>query len=755
MGKLTFDPVIGSTPTILTIVALLLALAWWVGRGGESGEVSPSQRRWLHVLRMLGLLILLLGIIRPAYIRTDRLPTAATLAVLVDSSRSMTLQANAKQTRWEVEGEVWGKLEPAFRDAGELVEPRIYLYDQDVRLAVLDEMRDMFRKSPEGNSTDLSGSLANVLRESSGRPLAAVVLMGDGTQTATSGGPAAAATARSLAALDVPLWTVPIGPRLSAGQTRDLAIQDLPDQFRVFTKNRFEIAATLQARGFVGRNLPIKLELIDGAGKRRELATRELAPTNADESLPIRIDATAPEPGSYRLELSAALQEGEILTDNNRMVAFLDVNEGGGRVLYLEGQLSAEQKFLRRAINESEDLQLAFRWLEEPTRGDWQPVDLSLDLKTDRYDVFVIGDLPAAAIGNDQLLMMANWVAKGKSLLMLGGYQSFDAGGYGDTPLANVLPVQMRKGVARGGRQNDPSFEISGMLQPQTTIAHPITLLSDGGDSAAIWRRLPPIPGGTRLGPPKPVPGISVLLADEKKQPLLVVGEFGKGRVAALGLDSTWQWWMQGHSLKHRRFWRQLMLWLLARDERASGHVWVEIDRRRWSADESVEFRAGLEDAGEANIELIAELVPNRGPPIPVQLTRGITGETKTVLGKLEKLEPGFYLLRVSTAAPGIQPAEIAVQVTSADRELSRPAADLAQLEQLAELTKNSGGKAYDPNNVDELVQKIRDLRQRAVVPVIKRYRLGDSPLSGGLLLLCLLGVLTTEWILRRRLQLP
>ncbi len=764
MGKLAFEPAVGTTLSILVLGVLLAALAWWLARGqgnerpaAQSGKDSaaPSPRYGLlNLLRLLGLIILMLGLLRPAYIRTDHLPTAATVAVLLDGSRSMTLKADAKQSRWQVQNEVWKQIGPALREAGELIEPRIFSYAGSLDPLAPESIDKFLGAEPPGESTDVAGALSGVLRESSGRPLAAVILLGDGTQTATTSGPAAVATARSLSALDVPLWTVPIGPRISAGQTRDLALQDLSDQFRVFTKNRFEITATLQARGFAGRALPLRLDLVDASGKRRSLATREATPTQAEQSVPIRIDVNAPEPGSYRLELAADLQEGEVLSDNNRMVAFLDVREGGGRVLYLEGQPTVEQKFLRRAINESDDLQLSFRWIEEPRNGKWQPIDLRDELAGDRYDVIVIGDLPAAAFGDQQLTRIANMVASGKALLMTGGFRSFDPGGYGGTALSQVLPIQMIPNASPGAAGND-RFELVGPLRPQMIVDHPITRLTEAGDSAAQWRRLPPIEGGSKLGPPKQAPGVSVLLADEKKQPLLVVGEFGKGRVAALGLDSTWQWWTKKQSATHRRFWRQMLLWLLARDERKAGQIWVEVDRRRWSSDEAVDFRAGVDDPAQTQLELIAELIPEKGTPQPINVTSGLTGDARTVMGKLQDLPPGFYTLRVSTAAPNIRPGEVTVQVTTSDRELSRPGADLAQLEQLATITAGSGGQAFEPSAAGELATKIRSLKQRAVVPVTQRYRLGDGPISGALLLAALIGVLSTEWALRRKWQLP
>ena len=36
--------------------------------------------------------------------------------------------------------------------------------------------------------------------------------------------------------------------------------------------------------------------------------------------------------------------------------------------------------------------------------------------------------------------------------------------------------------------------------------------------------------------------------------------------------DSTWHWWMHGFEAAHKRFWRQIVLWL-ARKDQADGRA--------------------------------------------------------------------------------------------------------------------------------------------------------------------------------------
>ena len=75
----------------------------------------------------------------------------------------------------------------------------------------------------------------------------------------------------------------------------------------------------------------------------------------------------------------------------------------------------------------------------------------------------------------------------------------------------------------------------------------------------------------------------------------------GDGRTAALAVDSTWHWQMEGFGEVHRRFWRQLVLWLAKKDETAGERVWVRLDQRRYQQGSRVDFTLGAEDdAGRA-----------------------------------------------------------------------------------------------------------------------------------------------------------
>ena len=108
------------------------------------------------------------------------------------------------------------------------------------------------------------------------------------------------------------------------------------------------------------------------------------------------------------------------------------------RVLYLEGSPRVEQRFLRRALSSSPDIQIDFQWIDSVRRSRW-PISLEQELSRD-YKVFLIGDLDVDAIRPKDIEKIRLLVENGASVGFLGGLHSFEAGGWGSSSLGRLLP---------------------------------------------------------------------------------------------------------------------------------------------------------------------------------------------------------------------------------------------------------------------------------------------------------------------------
>jgi uncharacterized membrane protein len=749
LGSLGCEPIFQSYTTVaaIVVVAAVLVVRWNPTSGSNP---DARQQRWLRALRLLGLAWLLLGMLRPTWTRTDQRPLPATLAVLVDTSASAQFpSADGKRSRWLVQREAYDQLRSGLQGIDEALELQTFRYDASLARISDQELQQRWLNPPNGKSTDVGGALASLLAQQGDRPLAGVVLMGDGTSTMGEG---PLPTARAMASLQLPLWTVPLGARVGS-ETRDASVNDAPELLTVFAKNRFSIRPSIRLTGFAGIEVPVQLRLLEENGSERELLAQTMVVSGGDQTESPELETSIEKPGRYRLIIEVPPQAGESITLNNRQVTFLEVRDGGGRILYLEGEPRTEQIFLRRALESSGDLQVGFAWIEA-TPQQW-PAPLGDALTQRPFDVCILGDLDSAAIGTQQLKLIADAVSSGKGLLLLGGLQAFDSGGYANTPLADAIPLRMdaaRRQPVGGPLRED--LQLPGPLQMIPARSHPILrIASDPTLDVEAWRKLMPLLGANRWLEPKVLPSVEVLAtSSDGKTPLLVSGQFGKGRVLAFAGDSTWQWARRPESKEtHRRFWRQAVLWLLGREDPA-GQLWLRLPKRRFRLDEPIDVTAGVNQAqpSPTAIRLQGNLILADQSARPIELAPQASQWQTTLSG----LPAGVHRIRVE-GGPELTSAEIEFEVLNDDREQLRPFADVALMEQIAAITKEAGGRAVLPDDMASLAAQIRDLRATAKAPVIERYRFGDGPWSGSMLMLLFVATLTTEWIARKRLGLP
>ena len=221
--------------------------------------------------------------------------------------------------------------------------------------------------------------------------------------------------------------------------------------------------------------------------------------------------------------------------------------------------------------------------------------------------MYLLGDVDSSFFTAEELQALAKVVSDGAGLAMLGGFHTFGPGGYSDTPLADLLPVQMdSKERQRVGDAIRSDVQLPGPLRMRPTKPlgqrHYLMAIADAADRAVIWEKLPPLEGANKLGRPKPAAQVLAETPDGK--PLLVVQEAG-GRVMAFAGDTTWHWWMEGFESQHKRFWRQVVLWLARKDELTDGSVWVKLSQRRFGPRQRVDFTAGAQSPqGEARTDL-------------------------------------------------------------------------------------------------------------------------------------------------------
>ncbi len=746
--RLTLNPITDSYLLVGAAAVVLVALLLVRPRAGNMG-------RWRQVglvaLRAGVIALVLMLMLRPTLVYTETSRQAATLVMLIDQSRSMSVRDMLQgKPRWAALNEALKAAEDDLRQIASEFELGAYSFDRTAQRLPTEGGRIRLPEDPAGEQTAIGAALEEVLRQEAGKRLLGVLLLSDGAQRAyppfDTPPQTAAATLRRLGA---PMYTFPFGQSRGLGQAQDVAVTRLLASPTVFVKNRLAVSGEVRADGYVNRTLPVRLLFETEPGKMQLVAQQDVQVTTSGQLLPVELDFAPQLPGEYKLTLEVPPQAGELVTTNNQRSTFVNVLPGGLSVLYLEGSLRVEQRFIRRALDASPDIQVDYVRID-PQRPETRPGDLAERFKPGKYQVVILGDLDSTAFTEPEMNQLADSVRRGTGLIMLGGFHSFGPGGYATTPLAQVLPV----GMDRFSRQqfDAPIREdahVPGPIQMMPTplgLSHFSLLLSaDRRANQAAWSKLPPLEGANRLQRRLLAPG-AIELAAAGDAPLLVAHTYSAGRVMAFAADSTWRWWMQGFDNEHKRFWRQLILWLARKDESIEGRVWVRLERRQFAPAERVDFTVGAQAAtGEPlqGARFEAKLVAPDGTSQPLDLVR----QDAEMLGSIRDAKTaGDYALEV-TATHDQQPlgsSRARFLVFEQDLELDNPGADFATMQSLASLT---GGEALAPEELPALVRRLAAETDELLVERETKRSLWDT----WSVFLTLVGLLSAEWFLRKR----
>ena len=231
----------------------------------------------------------------------------------------------------------------------------------------------------------------------------------------------------------------------------------------------------------------------------------------------------------------------------------------GLNVLFLQGSnFSWDYKFLMRSIATQQDIHVEGVVIKAAATGRAGAPERR-GVRADRYNAYVLSDLPANYLTPKQQRMLAEAVRKGAGLLMLGGHSSFGEGGWAETPLADILPVEIH---AADGK-NEPPGGLRFVPNPKGLGSYLLQVGANRTETARIWDMMTPILGTNRFSDVKPNADILAETPAPGSEPLLVSMDVGKGRSIAYG-GNTWVWYRASEEsrLAHRKLWRQIVFWL-------------------------------------------------------------------------------------------------------------------------------------------------------------------------------------------------
>lgn len=710
---------------------------------------AHRQRRLLLALRAATLVTAFFLATQPSWSSERSERTPGRLAILVDASRSMGVgreqdrrseRARRLLARWATE--------PSARRAS------VYTFGSEIAPV---EFADLARDSasggfqPTGEESRIVDALRELVRDDERDEIGAVVVVSDGADTTTT-------TVDGLSLGGVRVHTVAVADEQ---RDRDDAIVAVRPDARAFLRTPYRIRATVRATALAGETVPVTLERGGRAIDVQRVSLDARGEGEVDFAvMPERI-------GRVFHRLVIPTDPADVVPENNTRSVLVRVGRERLRVLLVAGHPSWDVRYLRAFLERdpTNDLISFFILRTETDMMMADPSEMSLiPFPTDElfrqhlasFDLVVFQDFDFGPYRMAQYLpLIQRYVADGGSFAMIGGEKSFSAGGYVGTSIERMLPVTLPPGVGSSSVSVD---RFRPALVPATEL-HPIVALAPTrDDNRALFGRLAENLGanvftGLRAGAVPLLVHPELRSADGQPMPVLAVGEHDRGRVLALGVDTSFRWGIataaeSGDGSVFERFWERAVRWL-ARDP-ALEPAQVLTDRERYGLGASV------------RVQVLARrpsYEPMAGERVRLSLLdeAGVTLRTANVQidaeGRAEATlegpaRPGVHRIAASLASEaggGIPLAEEAFVVEASGDELADPRPAPALLQRLAQLT--DGRFSEDTERAPRLADY--DLTRERSLGLVT-----ESPFRSPYFVALALGLFGLEWIVRRRLGL-
>jgi len=720
---------------LLSVVIAAALVAWMAYR---HVPIAPGRRAGLSALRFATLVWIVISLMRPTVTSTNGAPTDAVVAILVDGSRSMSLgdaggARRIDRARAIVSNELLPALSPRFRTDVLQFGERVTALDP-ANLAATDRR------------TELAAALNAVRDKYRGRAVAGIVLLSDG-------GDNGSADAAAAAAAGVPIYAVGVGPRAAA---RDREVVSVTAADSVLSDAVVDVAVSAVAHGYAAA--PFELRLLENG---RAIDLRKVTP--AAEGAPIsetfHVSPNRDVPTVYTVEIPSA--GDEIVAENNARSALVPAASRPRRVLLVQGAPGFEHSFLRRAW--AGDRGLEIDSVVRKGRDDSGAETYYVQAVQSRanallggfpntrealfhYDVVVLANVEPDQLPSAQIALCREFVReRGGGLLVLGA-RGFQRQGLRDTPLEDVLPLEI---IDRGGLVDVVQATASpGRNRAVLTAAgreHPMMQLAtdpEGNDKR--WGSIPALASVSPLGGPKPGASVLAVTGGPGGAPraLVAVQRFGEGRSMVFTGEASWRWRMQAPTTDqtYERFWRQAVRWLA---QNAPEPISLTVPPAPAPGD-GIPIAIAARDAG---------FVPRADAEVEVRVTapggrvETLRADPATSAGEfrasIRASEPGVYRVAVS-ARRGTTPlgsASATMLVGGVDAEMTDPRLNEETLQRVAHA---SGGAVLAGNDIKGLLARLEAGAPAAIAAT--RKDLWHTGWSFAMLA----GLLAAEWLFRR-----
>ncbi len=715
-------------------------LAFGVWRQRQRG-LKIRQILALNALRLAALVALVFLATRPVWVGKEP-PAAASrpVVVLLDRSESMSLEDKDTSRYQQALGFLRDRLLPGLKGAHLPVQAM--LFDQNTEPADGEKLE---AAAPNGKRTNLAGALAQALGNGTQPPLAVVALT-DGAANET------ADNTRALTALvDAQAPFIGVGFGSDQG-VRTLSLREVEAPSTVSPKTSFNISAQLEMINV--EDMPAFDLLLFRDGQMQQ--KRSIAAGKGSRAWIESFSVTEEKPGAHNYSVQVIPPSLPNLKCVN-LQANTSVrisNEKELRVLYIQGALTWDYKFIGLALHDDQTMKMTgltrtskqsvFRQNVEGAGELMNGFPNSME-EISPFRVVVLSNLRPSDLTPAQQEVLARFCGElGGGVLMIGGEGTFDSS-WQNSRLEQLLPVVFSSG--RGVHGLDRPFRLE---LTDEALQNPVFQIADNHPAREVWSQLPTFTQYGRVDAAKP--GAQVWGYHQTddgpngKRILMASQRYGAGISAVLCIQNFWRWRLAKDSEPQQfdRFWRQLFRFL---SEAGRQDVSIHL------ADQDLH--------PQMDVRVILEKQPNPKNATETSSTFFVRVEDgkKKVLHEetvqLEALHPVDFSFHAENAdiytvsvldASKAPIATRPVEIRELNVEFQNTARDMETLQQWAAVSDGMAMKVEDCRDASELVNQIK-----AKIEQVRHGKQTRKPVGiNGWMLALVLGCLGGEWVLRK-----
>ncbi len=356
--------------------------------------------------------------------------------------------------------------------------------------------------------------------------------------------------------------------------TKDIFIKKIQYDSYAFVQNTTSIDLEISSIGY--KNINKKVFLY----RNKEIIDRKTVSLSDNKNIKISFKFKPKNVGTYIYTVIIPPEKNEELLINNKKDFIINVIRDKIRVVQVVGKPSWDVRFMRQLLKNHPDVDLVSFFILRTTNDVYLVPERELSLipfpahelfydRLNSFDLIILQNFNYAPYGISPYLQnIKDFVTKrGGGLVMIGGLNSFTAGGYKGTPIEDILPVNLSSKSAKDSicyknthykitknGLDSPFFKFANNYKKQKSALAGLPL-SEGFNK-------------TTLKPTATLIAKTDKVCNNKTYPLIATIQSGNGRTMAITTDSQWTWNFHKliditHKQIYSYFWDKAIKWLI------------------------------------------------------------------------------------------------------------------------------------------------------------------------------------------------